>query len=182
MDLYADIEKVILDEETLQTRVAELGKQIAADYQGKDVVLICILRGAVMFYADLARKLTCLRCELDFMGISSYGSGVKTSGIVRITKDIDTSITGKHVLIVDDIMDSGLTLNHLTQLLQSRNPASLKIVCLLDKPKRRECNITPDYNGFIIPNEFVVGYGLDYDGQYRQLPYVGVLKPEVYAE
>lgn len=181
MDLHGDIAKVLLDEKQLQKRVAELGKEITADYIGKDIVLICILKGAVVFYADLARQLTALRCEMDFMGISSYGGGVKTSGIVRIARDVDTSITNKHVLIVEDIMDSGLTLNYLTKLLQSRNPASLKIACLLDKPERRECNITPDYNGFVIPNEFVVGYGLDYDGQYRQLPYVGVLKSEVYT-
>ncbi len=168
MELHKDIAKVLLSEKELQERVQELAAQITADYMGKDVVLICILKGAVMFFADLSRQLSALSCEIDFMGISSYGGGVKTSGIVRIAKDVDTSITGKHVLIVEDIMDSGLTLNHLMQLLRSRNPASLRVVCLLDKPDRRECDITPDYNGFSIPNEFVVGYGLDFNGQYRQ--------------
>ena len=134
-----------------------------------------------MFFSDLARNLT-VQCQMDFMSISSYGDGEKTSGIVRIAKDTDMSITGKHVLIVEDIMDSGLTLNYLTNLLESRNPASMRIVCLLDKPERRECDITPDYCGFIIPNKFVVGFGLDYIGRYRHLPYVGVLKPEVYTK
>ena len=128
----------------------------------------------------LLSELTC-HMEMDFMSISSYGNSSKTSGIVRISKDMDSSITGRHVLIVEDIMDSGLTLNHLTQLLRSRQPASLKIACLLDKPERRECAIAPDYVGFVIPNEFVVGYGLDCEGYYRNVPYVGVMKEEIYA-
>lgn len=176
-----DMAEILLDNDVIQSRIRELGAQISRDYEGKEVILLCILKGAVMFFSDLARNLT-VQCQMDFMGISSYGDGVKTSGIVRIAKDVDISITGRHVLIVEDIMDSGLTLNHLTQLLASRNPASLKIVCLLDKPERRECDITPDYCGFIIPNKFVVGFGLDYIGRYRHLPYVGVLKPEVYAK
>ena len=176
-----DMAEILLENDVIQARIQELGAEISRDYEGKEVVLLCILKGAVIFFADLARSLT-VQCQMDFMGISSYGDGVKTSGIVRIAKDVDMSITGKHVLIVEDIMDSGLTLNHLTQLLASRNPASLKIVCLLDKPDRRECDITPDYCGFIIPNKFVVGFGLDYIGRYRHLPYVGVLKPEVYAK
>lgn len=176
-----DMAEILLDNEVIQARIRELGAQISRDYEGKEVILLCILKGAVMFFSDLARNLS-VQCQMDFMGISSYGDGVKTSGIVRIAKDVDISITGKHVLIVEDIMDSGLTLNHLTQLLASRNPASLKIVCLLDKPERRECDISPDYCGFIIPNKFVVGFGLDYIGRYRHLPYVGVLKPEVYAK
>ncbi len=176
-----DMEEVLLNEQAIHARIQELADEISADYEGKEVLLICILKGAVMFFADLARSLK-IHCQIDFMGISSYGNDVKTSGIVRIAKDVDTSITGKHVLIVEDIMDSGLTLNHLTQLLQSRNPESMRVVCLLDKPERRECDISPDYCGFIIPNKFVVGYGLDYQGRYRQLPYVGVLKPSVYAK
>lgn len=181
MNFKDDMQEILLDEQSLSTRVHELAGQISSDYEGKEVLLVCILKGAVMFFADLARCLT-VSCQIDFMGISSYGNDVKTSGIVRIAKDLDTSITGKHVLIVEDIMDSGLTLNHLTQLLHSRNPESLRIVCLLDKPERRECDISPDYCGFIIPNKFVVGYGLDFQGRYRQLPYVGVLKPSVYAK
>jgi len=175
-----NISEVLLTEERIQKRVKELADQISRDYQGKEVVLLCILKGACIFFADLARAMT-IHMQMDFMGISSYGDAQKTSGIVRISKDMDTSITGRHVIIAEDIMDSGLTLTYLTQLLSSRNPASLRICCLLDKPERRECEITPDYCGFIIPNKFVVGYGLDYCGEYRNLPYVGVLKPEVYS-
>ena len=177
-----DIAKVLLSEAQIQQRVRELGEELSRDYACCDgeVVLICILKGAVVFFSDLARAMN-MHMQMEFMGISSYGNEQKTSGIVRITKDIDTSITGQHVIIAEDIMDSGLTLSHLTKLLSSRNPASLKICCLLDKPSRRECDISPDYCGFIIPNEFVVGYGLDYLGFYRNLPYVGVLKPSVYS-
>ena len=178
-----DIDEILLTQEAIAKRVAELGEQISKDYAayGDDVILVCILKGAVTFFADLARAMT-IPVRYEFMGISSYGNERKTSGIVRITKDMDTSITGKHVIIAEDIMDSGLTLSHLTQLLNSRNPASMRICCLLDKPERRECDITPDYCGFIIPNKFVVGYGLDFAGIYRNLPYVGVLKPAVYSE
>ena len=178
-----DIEEVLLSEETIHARVQQLGAEISRDYadKGKDVVLICILKGAVVFFADLARAMT-IPLQMEFMGISSYGNAAKTSGIVRITKDLDMSIMDKHVIIAEDIMDSGLTLSHMTRLLSSRNPASLRICCLLDKPERRECEISPDYCGFVIPNKFVVGYGLDYAGVYRNLPYVGVLKPSVYSE
>jgi hypoxanthine phosphoribosyltransferase len=178
-----DIDKVLLTEDEIRERVRELGERLSEDYAGceEDVVLLCILKGAVVFFADLARAMS-IPVQMEFMGISSYGNEQKTSGIVRITKDIDTSITGKHVIIAEDIMDSGLTLSHLTRLLSSRKPASLKICCLLDKPERRECEIAPDYCGFIIPNEFVVGYGLDYCGFYRNLPFVGVLKASVYSE
>ncbi|MEG1525055.1 MAG: hypoxanthine phosphoribosyltransferase [Clostridia bacterium] len=180
-DMSKDVAEILLSEETIKARIKELGDQISKDYAncGHDVILICILKGACVFFADLARAMT-IPVQYEFMGISSYGNERKTSGIVRITKDIDTSITGKHVIIAEDIMDSGLTLSHLTKLLESRNPASLKVCCLLDKPERRECDITPDYCGFIIPNKFVVGYGLDFAGIYRNLPYVGVLKPSVY--
>jgi len=148
---------VLLSEEEIKQRVAELGEQLSKDYSGCEggVVLLCILKGAVVFFSDLARAMR-IPVQMEFMGISSYGNERKTSGIVRITKDIDTSITGKHVIIAEDIMDSGLTLAHLAKLLSSRSPASLKICCLLDKPERRECEIAPDYCGFIIPNEFVV--------------------------
>lgn len=176
-----DISHVLLDEESIQKRVAELGEQLSRDYDGKNVIAVCILKGAVRFFAELTRKMDC-KLEMDFMSISSYGASLKTSGIVRISKDMDCSITGRHVLIVEDIMDSGLTLRHLTEVLRMRQPASLKIACLLDKPSRRECDIKPDYCGFVIPNEFVVGYGLDYGGYYRNLPFVGVLKPETYSK
>ena len=182
-NMQNDIAEVLLTEEQIKKRVGQLGEEISKAYGGstEEVILICILRGAVMFFSDLARALT-IPVQLEFMGISSYGNEQKTSGIVRINKDIDTSITGKHVLIAEDIMDSGLTLSYLTRLLSSRSPKSMRICCLLDKPERRECEITPDYCGFIIPNKFVVGYGLDYCGFYRNLPYVGVLKPEVYSQ
>ena len=182
-EMKDDLAEILLTEEQVRARISELGEQISNDYRALDeeVVLVCILKGAVVFFADLARAMD-IRLQMEFMGISSYGNARKTSGIVRITKDLDTSITGKHVIIAEDIMDSGLTLSHLIKLLESRNPASIKICCMLDKPERRECEITPDYCGFIIPNKFVVGYGLDYAGEYRNLPYVGVLKPAVYQE
>lgn len=180
-DMNLDIDHVLLSEAQIAERVKELGARLSEDYEGKDVILICILKGAVHFFSDLSRSMTC-HLEMDFMSISSYGNSArKTSGIVRIAKDLDTSITGRHVLIVEDIMDSGLTLNHLMNLLKAREPASIKVCCLLDKPARRECDIAPDYVGFVIPDEFVLGYGLDYDAYYRNLPYVGVKKPEAVA-
>ena len=178
-DMNKSISKVLVSEEQLRARIAEMGAQLSEDYEGKNVILVCILKGAVHFFSDLSRAMTC-HMEMDFMSISSYGNGRKTSGIVRIAKDMDTDITGRHVLIVEDIMDSGLTLSYMTRLLATRQPASLRVCCLLDKPERRECAITPDYCGFTIPNKFVVGYGLDYKGYYRNLPYVGVLSPRVY--
>ena len=181
-DMHYMVDHVLIDEETLKKRVKELGEELSRDYADKDdVIMVCILKGAVVFYADLCRA-TNIFMKMDFMAISSYGDAQKTSGIVRIAKDMDSSITGKHVIIVEDIMDSGLTLSHLIRLLWERQPASIKTCCLLDKPSRRECEITPDYCGFTIPNEFVVGYGLDYNQEMRNLPYIGVLKPEVYAE
>ncbi len=178
---HDDIAKILYTEEQIKERIAALGAELRKDYADVEgeIVLICILKGAVMFFADLARAMD-LNLQMEFMGISSYGNEQRTSGIVRITKDIDTSIMGKHVIIAEDIMDSGLTLSHLMKLLASREPASVKICCLLDKPSRRETDIAPDYCGFTIPNEFVVGYGLDYNGFLRNLPYVGVLKPSVY--
>lgn len=178
-EMEKDVARVLISEEQIRQRVNEMGAQISEDYAGKDVVLLCILKGAVQFFSDLSRQMTC-NLEMDFMSISSYGNGKRTSGIVRIAKDMDTSITGRHVLIIEDIMDSGHTLKHLKKVLEAREPASLKICCLLDKPSRRECDITPDYTGFVIPNEFVLGYGLDFNNFYRNLPYVGVLKPEYY--
>ncbi len=173
-DMNREVDHILVSQEQIAQRVAELGAQLSEEYDGKNVILVCILKGAVHFFSDLSRSMTC-HLEMDFMSISSYGNNArKTSGIVRIAKDLDSSITGRHVLIVEDIMDSGLTLKYLKDLLSARKPASLKICCLLDKPERRECDITPDYVGFVIPNEFVLGYGLDYDGLYRNLPYVGV--------
>ncbi len=172
---YDDLE-VLVSQEAIADRIKELGAEITKDYLGKDVVLICILKGAVLFFADLARAVK-LHMQMDFLGISSYGDAQKTSGIIRISKDIDTSITGKHVIIAEDIMDSGLTLSHLLKILEARDPASLKTCCLLDKPSRRECDITPDYCGFIIPDKFVVGFGLDNVGGFdRNIPFVGVVK------
>ena len=175
-----DIEKVLISEEEAAKRIKELGEQISRDYAGQEIVVICVLKGASIFFADLCRAIS-VHMKMDFMAISSYGDAQKTSGIVKITKDADTSITGKHVLVVEDIMDSGYTLKYLCKILNDRQPASVKVACLLDKPSRREVDITPDYCCFTVPNEFVVGFGLDYKGLYRNLPYIGVLKPEVYA-
>lgn len=176
-----DIAEVLLSKEQIAQRVAELGAALSADYAdcGEDVVLLCILKGASVFFTDLARAMT-IPLQMEFMGISSYGNTQETSGVVRVTKDLDMPITGKHVIIAEDIMDSGLTFAYLTQLLLTRKPASLRICCLLDKPARRANGATPDYCGFVIPDKFVVGYGLDYAGFYRNLPFVGVLKPSVY--
>lgn len=177
--LENDIAYKLLEKETIQKRVSELAKTLSDDYKGKNPIFVCVLRGSVHFFSDLTRQFSDY-CELDFLAVSSYGNSMKNSGSVRIKKDMDMSITNRHVIIVEDIMDSGLTLNSLTALLSERKPASLKVVSLLDKPERRECAITPDYVGFVVPNEFVVGYGLDYAGIYRNLPYIGVLKKEVY--
>ena len=176
-EMEKDVSRVLISEEEIKKRVKEMGAQISEDYAGKDVIIVCILKGAVQFFSALSRALPC-HCEMDFMSISSYGNAMRTSGIVRISKDLDNSITNRHVLIIEDIMDSGLTLNHLTNILKTRQPASLRIACLLDKPERRECAISPDYVGFVIPNEFVIGYGLDYMGHFRNLPYVGVKKTD----
>lgn len=176
-----DIQEIFFDEATIKAHVKELGRRITEDYAGKDIVVIGILKGAVVFFSDLVREID-LPMKVDFMAISSYGDAAKTSGIVRITKDMDTSITGKHLIIVEDIMDSGLTLSHLIRVLSERMPASIRTACLLDKTARRECDITPDYRGFEIPDAFVVGYGLDYAGLYRNLPYIGVLRPEIYTD
>lgn len=174
-----DVQEVLLTEERIKARVKELGQQLSKDYAGKHPIVVCVMKGAVNFFSDLVREIDC-QLELEFMGISSYGNGVKTSGIIRISKDIDTSITNRHVIIVEDIIDSGLTMKHLLKLLEQREPASIKTVCLLDKPERRQCDIDPDYSGFTIPNAFVIGYGLDYAGYYRNLKYVGILDPKVY--
>jgi hypoxanthine phosphoribosyltransferase len=172
--LDAAIGEVLIDEETLAARVAELGAEVSADYEGRDLLLIGVLKGAVFFMADLMRHLT-VTCEVDFMAISSYGAATDSSGIVRILKDLDISIDGRDVLVVEDIIDSGLTLSYLMRNLESREPASLEVCALLTKPTRREIDVPVRYVGFEIPNKFVVGYGLDFAERYRNLPYVGVL-------
>ena len=179
--MLEDIDRVLLTEDEIQQRVAELGEQLSQDYAGKDLVIVCILKGALHFMADLTRKIS-IPVDMDFMAISSYGARTKSSGEVRILQDLDAAIANRHVLIVEDIVDSGLTLKYLVDNLSSRRPASLKIATLLDKPARRVVPISPDYNGFLIPDEFVVGYGLDYAEKYRNLPFIGILKPEVYSK
>ena len=180
-NMKEDIERVLIPEEALKKRVAELGAQISADYAGKEPVLVSVLRGSFVFMADLARNIDCF-CRVDFMSVSSYGSGTVSSGQVKILKDLSDPIEGKDVIIVEDILDSGNTLSYLIQVLMARNPASIRLAALLDKPSRRAKPITADYIGFEVPDEFVVGYGLDYDERYRNLPYIGILKPCVYQK
>ena len=181
--MHQDIERVLISEQELAARIAELGKQVAADYADKDPIFLGILKGVVMFFSDMIRA-TPIQCQIDFMAVSSYGGGTSTSGKVRMLKDVSVDLRGRHVVILEDILDSGVTLSHVCAHLREMGPASLKICTLLDKPERRRPGITlkPDYVGFTIPNAFVVGYGLDYDEKYRNLPYVGVLKPEVYQK
>jgi hypoxanthine phosphoribosyltransferase len=169
---------VLIDEERLRSRVAELGEEISVDYAGRDLLLIGVLKGAVFFMADLMRHLT-VTCEVDFMAISSYGAATDSSGVVRILKDLDINIAGRDVLVVEDIIDSGLTLSYLMRNLEAREPASLEICALMTKPERREIDVPVRYIGFEIPNRFVIGYGLDFAERYRNLPYVGVLDPDL---
>ena len=173
------VKEVLISEEELKQRVAELGKQISEDYRGEDVVLVCVLKGAVMFFSDLSRHITG-NVTLDFISCSSYGSSTVSSGVVRILKDLDRPVEGKNVVVVEDIVDTGTTLHYLLKNLKSRNAKSVRLAALLNKPDRRKVDVHVDYQGFVIPDYFVVGYGLDYDEKYRQLPYVGVLKEEVY--
>ncbi len=177
--LAADLSEVILTEEEIKRRVAELGEQIGDDYRGKEPLAVGILKGAILFLGDLVRVVD-LPVKVDFMALSSYGDSSESSGIVRILKDLDENVEGRDVLVVEDIVDTGLTLSYLIDNLRSRRPASLKVCTLLDKPTRRRVAIHPDYNGFVIPDRFVVGYGLDFAEKYRNLPFIGVLKPEVY--
>ena len=182
MSMHDDIKTVLVSEEQLKAKVAELGAQISRDYAGKNLVLVSILKGSVVFMADLMRAVS-IPCNIDFMVVSSYGgSNTTTSGLVKIIKDLDGDLSGKDVLIVEDILDTGMTLHYLKQLLQDRNPNSIRIATLLDKPERRRAAVRADYVGYQVPDEFVVGYGLDYDEKYRNLPYVGILKPEVYKK
>ena len=177
--MHDDILRVLYTEETLKQRVHELGAAITEDYRGKNVFFLGVLKGSFIFMADLLRNVG-LPCAMDFMAVSSYGSGTKTTGAVRITKDLTKDIEGLDVIIVEDILDSGVTLSYLKDYLLRRNPASVSIVTLLDKPERRAADIRADYLGFTVPDEFVVGYGLDFAERYRNLPYIGILKPEIY--
>ncbi len=182
VDLTADIGEVLLTEDAIRTKVAELGAQITADYHGRPLTLVSVLKGSLPFMADLMRHID-LPLRIDLMEVSSYGgTATETSGLVRIMKDLSASISGEDVLLVEDIIDTGLTLNYLIRYLRGKNPASLKICTLLDKPARRLVDIPVDYRGFEIPDQFVVGYGLDYGERYRNLRFVGVLRPEVYSE
>lgn len=174
-----DIKEVYFSAEEIDAIVKKLGKQISEDYKDKNLLLVSILKGSVIFMADLMRAID-IPCRIDFMSVSSYGAGTKTSGIVRIQKDLDISLEGYDLLLVEDILDSGKTLFYVRDMLKTRKPASIKICTLFDKPDRREADIYADYSGTLVPNEFIVGYGLDYDEKYRNLPYIGVLKPEIY--
>ena len=180
-ELYKDLEKVLLTKEEILEKVRELGRQITRDYAGKKPVMVCILKGAAVFFTDLIREID-LPLTLDFMAISSYGSATKTSGVVRILKDLDNDILGKDVIVVEDIVDTGITLTYLSRILQQRGAKSLRIATLLDKPARRKVqDLKVDYMCFDIPDAFVVGYGLDYDQRYRNLPDIGILSPKIYG-
>ena len=177
--MMPDVKEVLISSEEIEAKVREIGARITEDYSGERPLLIGILRGAVVIMSDLMRNID-LRCELDFMDISSYGSGSSSSGVVRILKDLEEDITDRHVLIVEDIIDTGLTLSYLMRSLYARKPASLEICALLSKPSRRRADLDVKYLGFEVPDEFVVGYGLDYAGSYRNLPDICVLKPEIF--
>ncbi len=180
-ELSAAVSEVLIDEEALHQKIAELGAEISEDYRGQDLLLIGVLKGAIFFMADLMRSID-IPCEVDFMAISSYGAGIDSSGVVRILKDLDVSIEGRNVLVVEDIIDSGLTLSYLLRNLEAREPASLEVCALLTKPDRRENDVVCRYVGFEIPNRFVIGYGLDFAERYRNLPFVGVLRDELAAQ
>ena len=180
-ELERGVGEVLIDEERLQERIRELGREISADYEGRELLLVGVLKGAVFFMADLMRALA-VPCEIDFMAISSYGAATDSSGVVRILKDLDINIEGRDVLVVEDIIDSGLTLSWLLRNLRSRGPASVEVLAMLRKPDAAKVDVPVRYMGFDIPNEFVVGYGLDYAERYRNLPYVGTLRPEIYRD
>lgn len=176
-----DIERILFSEEQLQTRIAELGAQITEDFRDKEPIFVGVLKGCFVFMADLLRSVD-MYCTMDFMAVSSYGSGTTTTGAVKINKDLSQDIAGRHVIIVEDILDSGVTLSYLKNYLEVRKPASITLVTLLDKPSRRRADVKADYVGFEVEDAFVVGYGLDYAEEYRNLPYIGVLKSEVYTK
>jgi len=177
---YKDVEKILISEEEIKEICKRLGKQISEDYKGKKLLLVSVLKGAVVFLADLMREITC-DCELDFMAVSSY-SGTKTTGVVKFKKDMDVDPDGQDILIVEDILDSGITLSYLKKVLLDRNAASVKVCTFLDKPANRKTDIEAEYVGRTVPDEFIIGYGLDYNEKYRNLPFVGVLSPKVYAD
>ncbi|MBQ9250039.1 MAG: hypoxanthine phosphoribosyltransferase [Oscillospiraceae bacterium] len=172
------IERVLVTQEELERHVARIGAQISTDYAGKDPIFVGVLKGCFIFMADLMRHVT-INCSMDFMAVSSY-SGTNSTGAVKINKDLSEDIGGRHIILVEDILDSGVTLNYLKNYLQVRKPASIAVATLMDKPARRKADIYADYSGFEVPDAFVVGYGLDYNERYRNLPYIGVLKPEIY--
>jgi hypoxanthine phosphoribosyltransferase len=180
-ELERAVGEILIDADSLQRRIGELGEEISADYAGRDLLLVGVLKGAVFFLADLMRHLA-VPCEIDYMAISSYGASTDSSGVVRILKDLDINIEGRDVLVVEDIIDSGLTLSYLMRNLEAREPASLEVCALLTKPERREIDVPVRYTGFEIPNRFVIGYGLDFAERYRNLPYVGVLDPALVPE
>ena len=180
-ELEQAVGEILIEADALQARIGELGAEISADYAGRDLLLVGVLKGAVFFMADLMRELT-VPCEIDFMAISSYGAATDSSGVVRILKDLDINVSGRDVLVVEDIIDSGLTLSYLMRNLEAREPASLEICALLTKPERREIDVPVRWIGFEIPNRFVIGYGLDFAERYRNLPYVGVLSDELMPE
>lgn len=175
-----DIQEVLISEEEIQQKIKELGLKLSEEYAGRTPLVICVLKGAFIFMADLVKAIT-VPVEMDFMAVSSYGASTKSSGVVKIIKDLDVSVEGRDVLIVEDIIDSGLTLSYLIELLRNRNAATISVVTLFDKPAGRTVDLEASYTGFVLPDEFVVGYGLDYAERYRNLPYVGVLKPEIYS-
>lgn len=175
-----DIREILFTEEEIRQIVQDMGAKISRDYEGKNLLMVSVLKGSVVFMADLMRAVT-VPCRIDFMSVSSYGSGTKTSGVVKIIKDLDINLKGYDIVIVEDILDSGKTLHYLVDLLKSREPNSIEICTLFDKPERREVDVHAKYIGCAIPDAFIVGYGLDYDEKYRNLPFVGVLKPEVYG-
>ena len=179
MGVEKDIERVLISAEELEAHVAEIGAQISRDFEGKDPIFIGVLKGCFIFMADLMRHVS-IRCSMDFMAVSSY-SGTTSTGAVKINKDLSEDIEGRHIIIVEDILDSGVTLNYLKNFLMVRKPASISIATLMDKPARRKADVYADYSCFEIPDAFVVGYGLDYNERYRNLPYIGVLKPEIYS-
>ncbi|PWV96008.1 hypoxanthine phosphoribosyltransferase [Paenibacillus cellulosilyticus] len=176
-----DIQEVLFDAETIQNKVKELGEQLSQDFEGRNPLVICVLKGAFIFMADLVKQLS-IPVELDFMAVSSYGASTKSSGVVKIIKDLDVTVEGREVLVVEDIIDSGLTLSYLIDVLERRNAKSVTVVTLFDKPARRTVELEADYKGFSLPDEFIVGYGLDFAEHYRNLPFVGILKPEVYSK
>ena len=178
--MHKDIQEILFTEEEIQLKVKELGKQISWDYAGRNLLVICVLKGAFIFMADLVKAID-IPLELDFMAVSSYGVSTKSSGVVKIIKDLDIPVEGRDVIIVEDIIDSGLTLSYLIDVLERRNALSIAVVTLFDKPARRTVDLEPDYKGYTLPDAFVVGYGLDYAEKYRNLPYIGILKEEVYS-